>query len=145
MKALLASLAGLALVSCASTVPVLESGNLDHRKLDYVAFPPPPNFPGVDHVVLIWLKRPGNAKDIKALRQAAEDLKVIPQVKSITHGTALASERPIVDDSFDVGFVMRFDSPADLHAYETHPKHIAKVNAVLKPLTKKIVVYDVVR
>jgi hypothetical protein len=126
MKALLASLAGLALVSCASIAPAPKSGS-------------------VDHIVLVWLKRPGNAADRQALRQAAEDLKAIPQVKSISHGPALASERPIVDDSFDVGFVMRFDSPADLHAYETHPLHVAKVNAVLKPLTKKIVVYDVVR
>ena len=126
MKALLASFAGLALVSCASSAPTLKSGS-------------------VDHVVLIWLKRPDNAADRQALRQAAEDLKAISQVKSISHGTALESERPIVDDSFDVGFVMRFDSPADLHAYETHPLHIAKVDSVLKPLTKKIVVYDVVR
>ena len=126
MKALLASFAGLALVSCASIAPTSKSGS-------------------VDHVVLIWLKRPDNAADRQALRQAAEDLKAISQVKSISHGTALESERPIVDDSFDVGFVMRFDSPADLHAYETHPLHIAKVDSVLKPLTKKIVVYDVVR
>lgn len=126
MKALLASLAGLALVSCASISPAPKPGS-------------------VDHVVLIWLKRPGNSADRQALRQAAEDLKVLPQVKSVSHGTALASERPIVDDSFDVGFVMRFDSPADLHVYETHPQHVAKVNSVLKPLTKKIVVYDIVR
>jgi len=125
MRALFASLAGLALVSCASISPAPKSGS-------------------VDHVVLIWLKRPGNTADRQALRQAADELKAIPQVKSISHGTALASERPIVDDSFDVGFVMRFDSPADLHAYEMDPRHVAKVNSVLKPLTKKIVVYDVV-
>jgi hypothetical protein len=126
MKTLFVSLAGFALVSCASISSAPKSGS-------------------VDHVVLIWLKRPGNTADRQALRQAAEDLKALPQVKSVSHGTALASERPIVDDSFDVGFVMRFDSPADLHAYETHPQHVAKVNQVLKPLTRKIVVYDVAR
>jgi hypothetical protein len=126
MKAFFVSLASVALVSCASIAPAPKSGS-------------------VDHVVLIWLKRPGNTADRQALRQAAEDLKVIPEVKSVSHGTALASERPIVDDSFDVGFVMRFDSPADLHVYETHPQHVAKVNRVLKPLTKRIVVYDIVR
>ena len=126
MKALLASLAGLALVSCASIAPAAKSGS-------------------VDHVVLVWLKRPGNAADRAKLRQTAEELRAIPQVRSVSHGTALASDRPIVDDSFDVGFVMRFDSPADLRVYETHPFHVAKVNGVLKPLTKKIVVYDIVR
>jgi len=126
MKALLVSLASVALVSCASISPAPKPG-------------------GVDHVVLAWLKRPGNAADRAKLQQTAEELRTIPQVKSVSHGTALASERPIVDDSFDVGFVMRFDSPADLHVYETHPFHVAKVNQVLKPLTKKIVVYDIVR
>lgn len=126
MKALLASLAGLALVSCTSRAPASKSG-------------------GVDHVVLVWLKRPGNAADRVKLQQTAEELRAIPQVRSVSHGTALASERPIVDDSFDVGFVMRFDSPAALHAYESHPFHVAKVNQVLKPLSRKVVVYDLVR
>jgi hypothetical protein len=60
-------------------------------------------------------------------------------------GTPLASERPIVDDSFDVGFTMRFDSAASLQAYEKDPRHLKKVNEVLKPLSRKIVVYDIVR
>ena len=109
------------------------------------ALAPPAGHGTVDHVVLMWQKRPGNAADRHALLAACADLRVIPGIQFLDSGTALASDRPVVDDSFDVGLTMRFDSVKSLHAYETDPRHLKKVNEVLKPLTKKIVVYDIVR
>ena len=126
MKIHFALAASLALVSCATIAPPAAPGT-------------------VDHVVLIWLKRPGNAADREAILAASKDLRVIPGIKFLDAGTALASERPIVDDSFDVGLTVRFDSAKSLHAYETDPRHVKKVNEVLKPLAKKFVVYDIIR
>ncbi|MEO7101245.1 MAG: Dabb family protein [Luteolibacter sp.] len=126
MKLLFALGAGLSLVSCATLAPPAAHGT-------------------VDHVVLMWLKRPGNVTDRQTLLAACSDLRAIPGIKFLDSGTALASERPVVDDSFDVGLTVRFDSAKSLHAYETDPRHLKKVNEVLKPLTKKIVVYDIVR
>ena len=105
----------------------------------------PPSRGSVDHVVLVWLKKPGNETDKQALRSAGDELRTIPGVRFIDHGTALASDRPVVDDSFDVGFVMGFASEKDLQAYEAHPLHQKKVKEVLGPLSRKIVVYDIVR
>lgn len=99
----------------------------------------------VDHVVLVWLKRPGNAADRQALLDAGKELRSIPGLHFLDQGLALPSERPTVDDSFDVGYVMRFDSPAALETYAKHPVHQQKVTEVLKPLSRKIVVYDVTR
>ena len=121
-----AVVAALSLVSCATITPPASKGS-------------------VDHVVIVWLKRAGNAADRQALLAAAKDLREIPGIRFLDSGTPLASDRPIVDDSFDVGFTMRFDSAAALHAYETDPRHLEKVNKVLKPLSKKIVVYDMIR
>jgi hypothetical protein len=126
MKTLIALAFSLSLVSCATIAPPAAKGT-------------------VDHVVLMWLKRPGNAADRLALLSACSDLREIPGIKFLDSGTALASDRPVVDDSFDVGLTVRFDSAKSLHAYETDPRHWRKVNEVLKPLTKKIVVYDIVR
>jgi hypothetical protein len=126
MKLLITLAASLSLVSCATIAPPAAHGT-------------------VDHVVLMWQKRPGNAADRQALLAACSELRVIPGIKFLDAGTALASERPVVDDSFDVGLTVRFDSEKSLHTYETHPFHVKKVNEVLKPLTKKIVVYDIVR
>ena len=76
---------------------------------------------------------------------AFTDLRAIPGIKFLDAGTAIASDRPVVDNSFDVGLTMRFDSVKSLRAYETDPRHLKKVNEVLKPLTRQIVVYDIVR
>ncbi len=126
MKIIAAIVLSLAFVSCASIAPPAPKGS-------------------VDHIVLVWLKRPGDAQDRRKLRDAADDLRSIPGLRFLDHGTALASDRPVVDDSFDVGFVMRFDSAAALQAYETNPLHVQKVNEVLRPLSRKILVHDIVR
>lgn len=106
---------------------------------------PPAKAGTVDHVVMLWQKRPGNAADTKALRDAATHLREIPGIVFIDHGTPLASSRDVVDDSFDVGYVMRFDSAASLQAYDTHPDHVEQVEKVIRPLTRKVVVYDIIR
>jgi hypothetical protein len=126
MKLFLTLASVLSLASCATIAPPAGKGT-------------------VDHVVLIWLKRPGNAVDRQAIVTASKDLRVIPGIQFLDAGTALASDRPIVDDSFDVGLTMRFDSAKSLQAYETNPLHVKKVTEVLKPLARKFVVYDIVR
>lgn len=126
MKLLITFATALSLVSCATIAPPAAHGT-------------------VDHVVLMWQKRPGNASDLQALRAACADLRSIPGIQLLDYGTPLASDRPVVDDSFDLGLIVRFDSANALKAYEADPGHLKKVNEVLKPLTKKIVVYDIVR
>jgi hypothetical protein len=126
MKKLLALLPVFALASCATS-----------------PLSPPAQAGTVDHVVLMWLKRPGNLEDKLALAKAARELRAIPGTVIFDHGTALKSDRPVVDDSFDFALISRFQSSEALHAYETHPLHVQKVNEVIKPLSKKILVYDV--
>ncbi|HAL71760.1 MAG TPA: hypothetical protein DCP71_08325 [Verrucomicrobiales bacterium] len=99
----------------------------------------------VEHVVLLWLKKPGDAADRAAIIAAAKGFqKDIPGIQHLSVGTPLASERPVVDDSFDVGLVMRFATPADLAVYEKHPAHVKAVNEILKPKAKNLLVYAVV-
>lgn len=126
MKTLAAISLSFALASCATIAPPAPAGT-------------------IDHVVLMWLKRPGNAADRQAILAACSDLRVIPGITILDAGTALASDRPVVDDSFDIGLTVRFVSAKSLHAYETDALHMRKVNEVLKPLTRKIVVYDITR
>lgn len=98
----------------------------------------------VEHIVLVWLKRPGNAADRATLVATARKFQAeIKQIQHLSVGTAVPSERPIVDDSFDVGFVMRFASKADMDAYEKHPVHVNAVKQTLMPLANKVQVYDI--
>lgn len=117
------SLASLLLASCATVRPPPASG-------------------AVDHVVFVWLKRPGHAEDRAALIEASQALRDIPGLRALDVGTALPSPRPVVDDSFDLGFVMRFDSAAALKAYETHPRHLAARDRLMA-LSRSVLVYDI--
>lgn len=99
----------------------------------------------VEHIVLIWLKRPGNAADRATVIADARKLQAqIPQIQHLSVGPALPSARSIVDDSFDVGLVMSFASKADMDAYEQHPVYRRAMTAPMKPVVAKILVYDIV-
>lgn len=64
----------------------------------------------VHHVVLCWLKDPGNDLQIKTIIDQTQGFSSEPGVVSIVAGTSLESSRPVVDDSFDIGIVMAFES-----------------------------------
>lgn len=96
------------------------------------------------HVVVAWLKEKGNAAQRKELITAGKALREIPGVISIEMGQCVPSPRPIVDSTYDVAYIMTFRDEASMKAYVSHPKHQEAVTKTLKPLTKKIVVYDFV-
>ncbi len=88
----------------------------------------------VAHVVFVWLKTPGDAVARQKVIETTRDLeRLIPGLSVTAAGEPLPSERPVVDDSFDVGLVMVFDSPEHLAAYDAHPAHKKAVSEVLVP------------
>ena len=96
----------------------------------------------LEHVVVVWLKEPGNTTHRQTVLDASEVLRTIPGVRSLKSGTVIASERAIVDSSFDVAVIVSFDNRADMDAYLVHPLHVQLVNDTLKPLVAKIRVFD---
>ena len=120
-------LAGFILAGCASLPSLSAAG-------------------GIDHVVFVWLKNPGSAKDRQTLVEKSRELAAsIPQIRSFHWGTAITSTRPVVDDTFDLALVMSFADRAALEAYENYPDHKRAARDVLRPLARKIVVYDIGR
>jgi len=96
----------------------------------------------LQHVVVIWLKEPGNATHRRMILDESEILRQIPGVLSLTSGSVITSERTIVDSSFDVAMIVSFADKAAMDAYLTHPVHVTLVNQTLKPLVAKIRVFD---
>jgi hypothetical protein len=97
----------------------------------------------VDHVVICWLKKPGDTEAQRELIQASRDFqKTIPGLVRVRAGTSLPSTRPVVDSSYDVGIVMTFRDERSLRGFEHHPAHLAAVEKTLKPLVARFVVYD---
>lgn len=102
----------------------------------------PNNSGQVTHAVFLWLKEPGSAAQRQRVLEAGNSLKSIPGLLSLEQGVCIPSQRPIVDSTYDVGFVMTFPDQAALDAYLVHPQHVKAATEVLKPLAKRLQVYD---
>ena len=98
----------------------------------------------VHHVVICWMRDPTDITARQELIDISRSLEMIPGVKSVYAGTMLPSERPIVDNTFDMALVMQFANEADLRAYVSHPGHEQAVRDWIKPLTRRVVVFDFV-
>ena len=96
----------------------------------------------VTHVVVCWLKTPGDANARQQLIADSKSFTRIPGIVDVSAGAALPSTRPSVDSSFDVAIVMKFKDEAALASYAQHPVHLAAVERTLRPLVARYIVYD---
>ena len=96
----------------------------------------------LQHVVLVWLKDAGNAAQRARIIAVSKSFRDLPRVLHVPAGKAVASERDIVDDSFDVGILVVVSDDRRLREYLAHPIHQRAKNDVLLPLVEKILVYD---
>ena len=78
----------------------------------------------VEHIVIVWLKEPGNHAARKRVLENSQRLGAIPGVLSIKSGRAIPGNRPVVDSSFDVALVITLADAAAMQDYLTHPIHI---------------------
>ena len=104
--------------------------------------PPRERTAPVTHVVLFWLKTPGDEAARQRIIDASRTFKDIPGVVSVSAGRALPSTRPVVDSSFDVALTVTFTDEESMRAYEGHPIHVKAVQEVLRPVMAKVVVHD---
>lgn len=98
--------------------------------------------PRVHHLVLCWIKDPGNSTQRRQIMDVSRTLGRIPCVLDVRVGEAMASDRPIVDDSFDVAVCLSFADRQSLDKYLAHPIHLRATREVLLPIVSKIVVHD---
>jgi hypothetical protein len=96
----------------------------------------------VVHVVLVWLKKPGDPAGRDAIVRSSKSLRSIPGVVSVRAGRAIPSDREVVDSSYDVGLVVTFTDEAAMRAYGSHPVHQKVVEEVIKPHVERYRVYD---
>ena len=96
----------------------------------------------LNHVVLCWLKEPGDRENIEKIIAMTQSFQEIPEVLDAQAGRVVLSDRRIVDDSFDVGILIQVQDKAALQQYLDHPKHQKAKDEILLPLIEKVLVYD---
>ncbi len=96
----------------------------------------------VVHVVLVWLKEPGNPEHRQRIIEISREFETIPGVIDISVGEVVPSDRPIVDDSFDVGLYLTFSSIDAMNTYLADDRHQQALREVFRPLSERYIVYD---
>lgn len=96
----------------------------------------------LSHVVLCWLKEPGNTEHRNQIIEVSKTFTKIPGVLDVQVGKVIESNRSIVDDSFDVGILVVVLDAKRLQEYLDHPIHQNAKRDVLLPLVEKVLVYD---
>ena len=103
---------------------------------------PHPDKGEIQHIVVVWLKEPGNAEARQKLIDTSKSFKAIPGLKRISVGPVLPSPLQTVDSTFDVAVVFTFENEQSLRAYNDNPIHQAAVRDVLQPLASRFIAYD---
>jgi hypothetical protein len=94
------------------------------------------------HVVIFWTD-PANPKAAAELLAGMNKyLRPIPGVLQFHAGRMVPSHRPVVEQSYQVALNLVFADQQAQDDYQTHPLHVEFVEKVLKPLVKKVTVYD---
>src|SRR5438132_8982249 len=98
----------------------------------------------VTHVMLFWLKRPGNADDQNFLLRALRTLRRVRGVNDVRVGRPLPVDRPGLEQSFDVGVIMTFRDREALERFERDQRREQAIDAMLRPLVRRYTVYNFV-
>lgn len=95
----------------------------------------------ITHIVIFWTDKPHGAHRERLLA-GTRKLAQIPGVVEFRAGIPVPSPRGVVDESYAVGISMSFESQAVADLYQSHPLHLEFVEQCVKPLVKRLVVYD---
>ena len=94
------------------------------------------------HIVVFWTDSAQPDAADKLVAGANRLLKNIPGVLQFHAGKMVPSERPVVEQSYQVALNLTFQNQQAEQAYQVHPQHIEFVGKFVKPLVKKVAVYD---
>ena len=94
------------------------------------------------HVVIFWTDpaQPNAADELIA--GAHKYLKPIPGLQQFHIGKMVGSDRPVVDQTYQVALNTMFTNKQAQDDYQVHPLHLEFVAKYVKPLVKKVLVYD---
>lgn len=96
----------------------------------------------VSHVVVVWLKEPGNAQMREQFIAASRALETLPGVLSRHVSAVIPSDRPKVDDTFDVAVTVTFKNQQALDNYMQSKQHKKMLHKQLQPLVNRVLVYN---
>jgi hypothetical protein len=98
----------------------------------------------VTRVMLFWLKRPGNVDDQNFLLRGLRTLRRVRGVNDVRVGRSFKMDRAGAEQSFDLGAIVIFRDREALNKFERDPRRGAAIDAMLQPLVRRYIVYNLV-
>lgn len=96
----------------------------------------------LNHIVIFWLKNDLTEKQLKEFRAGLETLKKIENVNALYVGMPTkTAKRPVIDNSYDIGVTVLFDSVEDHDKYQVNQIH-TKFLEKFSSYWSRIVMYD---
>ena len=94
------------------------------------------------HSVYFWFKEGVTETQLKTFYEDTEKLREIEVVKALYTGTAAATDRPIVERSYDFAVIVHFENLAGHDAYQQHPIHLSLLEKH-RALWERVMVTDI--
>lgn len=133
---------GMLAASCTQSTSNQANNNQEDTENETKATNEIENKEMIAHYVLFWLNDGLTEQEINDFSGFFEELKTIPNMKSLHYGRAAnTNPRDVVDNSFTYNLLVFFDNIDDVNTYETHPIHLAAIEKYSK-FWNKVVVHD---
>ena len=94
------------------------------------------------HIVIFWTDPNNPDAADKLVAGAQKYLKAVPGIVNFHVGKMVPSPRPVVDQTYQVALNTTFTSKQAQDDYQVHPLHVEFIEKILRPLVKKVAVYD---
>ncbi len=95
------------------------------------------------HHVFFWLNEPENTIHKLQLIEGLQKLSLVSTIKSFHIGKPADTDRDVIDNTYDVSWMLFFANAADQHTYQTDPIHLNFIETC-SHLWQKVKVYDTV-
>ena len=94
------------------------------------------------HIVIFWTKSDVENAEQRLIDGLNKYLPDIPGVISMHVGKCAPSDRPVVDQSYQVALNITFKNKIVQDEYQVHPQHMEFVEKIFKQNCDKVAVYD---
>jgi hypothetical protein len=93
------------------------------------------------HHVFFWLKNPDNSQDLEQLVDGLRNLSAVKTIREYHIGLPADTNREVIERSYSVSWLIRFDNAADQESYQVDPIHLSFVENCSQ-LWSKVRVHD---
>ncbi len=98
---------------------------------------------GLIHHVFFYLHQPGDPEALRQLTQGLERLSSAPTIREFHIGKPASTRREVIDSTYDLSWLLLFDTREDQDAYQTDPVHLQFVEECAH-LWRKVAVFDTI-